>query len=127
MSRLVHDTPLAILSGDDNQNFAALCAGAHGAIASSAHVLPEWHVRIHALLRDGRLADARELSVALQPLVAALFAEPNPAPVKAVLAAQGWCEDGLRLPFVPASDGLRDKLAGILATLGSIAPDSAVA
>lgn len=62
MSRLVHDTPLAILSGDDNQNFAALCAGAHGAIASSAHVLPEWHVRIHALLRDGRLADARRLS-----------------------------------------------------------------
>ena len=94
MSRLVHDTPLAILSGDDNQNFAAMCAGAHGAIASSAHVLPEWHVRIHTLLRDGRLADARRLSVALQPLVAALFAEPNPAPVKAVLAAQGWCEDG---------------------------------
>ncbi|MBE0631595.1 MAG: 4-hydroxy-tetrahydrodipicolinate synthase, partial [Burkholderia vietnamiensis] len=98
LSRLVHDTPLAILSGDDNQNFAALCAGAHGAIASSAHVLPEWHVRIHALLRDGRLADARRLAVALQPLVAALFAEPNPAPVKALLAAQGWCEDGLRLP-----------------------------
>ncbi|AFQ46944.1 4-hydroxy-tetrahydrodipicolinate synthase [Burkholderia cepacia] len=110
MSRLVHDTPLAILSGDDNQNFAALCAGAHGAIASSAHVLPEWHVRIHALLRDGRLADARRLSVALQPLIAALFAEPNPAPVKALLAAQGWCEDGLRLPFVPASEGLRERL-----------------
>jgi 4-hydroxy-tetrahydrodipicolinate synthase len=67
------------------------------------------------------------LSVALQPLVAALFAEPNPAPVKAVLAAQGWCEDGLRLPFVPASDGLRGRLAGILAALGVIAPDSAVA
>ncbi|MCA8090502.1 4-hydroxy-tetrahydrodipicolinate synthase [Burkholderia anthina] len=127
MSRLVHDTPLAIFSGDDNQNFAALCAGAHGTIASSAHVLPEWHVRIHALLRGGRLADARRLSVALQPLVAALFAEPNPAPVKAVLAAQGWCEDGLRLPFVPASDALRERLAAILAPLGEIAPDVAAA
>jgi len=28
---------------------------------------------------------------------------------------------------VPASDGLRDRLAEILATLGEIAPDSAVA
>ncbi|RQR61425.1 4-hydroxy-tetrahydrodipicolinate synthase [Burkholderia sp. Bp9125] len=117
MSRLVHETPLAILSGDDSQNFAALCAGAHGTIASSAHLLPEWHVRIYALLRDGRLTDARRISVALQPLVAALFAEPNPAPVKALLAAQGWCEDGLRLPFVPASDALRAKLDALHATL----------
>lgn len=117
MTRLVHETPLAILSGDDNQNFAALCAGAHGTIASSAHLLPEWHVRMVALLRDGRLADARRLSVALQPLVAALFAEPNPAPVKALLAAQGWCEDGLRLPFVPASDALRVQLGALHAAL----------
>ncbi|WGS41679.1 4-hydroxy-tetrahydrodipicolinate synthase [Burkholderia sp. JSH-S8] len=117
MTRLVHETPLAILSGDDSQNFAALCAGAHGTIASSAHLLPEWHVRLYTLLRDGRLADARRLSVALQPLVAALFAEPNPAPVKALLAAQGWCEDGLRLPFVPASDALRVKLDALHAEL----------
>ncbi|GBH25849.1 dihydrodipicolinate synthase family protein [Burkholderia vietnamiensis] len=122
LSRLVHDTPLAILSGDGNQNFAALWAGAHGAIAGSAHVLPEWHVRIHALLRDGRLADARRLAVALQPLVAALFAEPNPAPVKALLAAQGWCEDGLRLPFVPASAALRDRLGELWAALQAHAP-----
>ncbi|PCE31425.1 4-hydroxy-tetrahydrodipicolinate synthase [Burkholderia ubonensis] len=127
MARLVHETPLAILSGDDNQNFAALCAGAHGTIASSAHVLTEWHVRIHALLRDGRLTDARRLAVALQPLVAALFAEPNPAPVKALLAAQGWCEDGLRLPFVPASDALRAKVVELCAALEASTPAVAAA
>ncbi|MBR7899392.1 4-hydroxy-tetrahydrodipicolinate synthase [Burkholderia multivorans] len=127
MSRLVHETPLAVLSGDDNQNFGALCAGAHGTIASSAHVLPAWHVRMHALLRDGLLADARRIAVALQPLVAALFAEPNPAPVKAVLAAQGWCDDGLRLPFVPASDALRARLRTLCAELDAHAPASAMA
>ncbi|MCM3170542.1 dihydrodipicolinate synthase family protein, partial [Peribacillus frigoritolerans] len=78
-------------------------------------------------LRDGRLADARRLSVALQPLVAALFAEPNPAPVKAVLAAQGWCEYGLRLPFVPASEGLRARLDALCAALEAIEPDVATA
>ncbi|WP_203234317.1 4-hydroxy-tetrahydrodipicolinate synthase [Burkholderia mayonis] len=112
MLRLVHETPLRIFSGDDNQNFAALCAGAHGVIASAAHVLPAWHVRIHALLRDGRLDDARRIAAALQPLVADLFAEPNPAPVKALLAAQGWCDNALRLPFLPVSDALAARLAG---------------
>ncbi|MCQ4437606.1 dihydrodipicolinate synthase family protein, partial [Clostridioides difficile] len=68
-------------------------------------------------LRDGRRADARRLAGALQPLGAALFAEPNPAPVKAVLAAQGWCEAGLRLPFVPASEGVRERLAALCAEL----------
>ncbi|AOI47342.1 4-hydroxy-tetrahydrodipicolinate synthase [Burkholderia oklahomensis C6786] len=110
MLRLVHETPLRIFSGDDNQNFAALCAGAHGVIASAAHVLPARHVRVHALLREGRLDDARRIAVALQPLVADLFAEPNPAPVKALLAAQGWCDNALRLPFLPASDALAARL-----------------
>ncbi|ABA50425.1 4-hydroxy-tetrahydrodipicolinate synthase [Burkholderia pseudomallei] len=110
MLRLVHETPLRILSGDDNQNFAALCAGAHGAIASAAHVLPAWHVRVYALLREGRLDDARRIAVALQPLVADLFAEPNPAPVKALLAAQGWCDNALRLPFLPVEEALATRL-----------------
>ncbi|WP_179401070.1 4-hydroxy-tetrahydrodipicolinate synthase [Burkholderia guangdongensis] len=122
LARLVRDTRLKILSGDDDQNFAALCVGAHGAIASSAHVLPAWHVRIRALLREGRLDDARRLSAALQPLVAALFAEPNPAPVKALLAARGWCGDALRLPFVPASGALRERLQAHWETLTATEP-----
>ena len=82
-----------------------MCAGAHGAIASSAHVLPEWHVRIHTLLRDGRLADARACRRCSRS--SRRSSRSRTPPVKAVLAAQGWCEDGLRLPFVPASEGLR--------------------
>ncbi|WP_323119680.1 4-hydroxy-tetrahydrodipicolinate synthase [Burkholderia alba] len=121
MMRLVHETPLRIFSGDDNQNFAALCVGAHGTIASSAHLLPAWHVRMHALLRQRELEQARGIAVALQPLVRALFAEPNPAPVKALLAQQGWCEDRLRLPFMPVSDALRTHLRTLLDTLEATA------
>lgn len=108
--RLVHETPLRVLSGDDGQNFAALCLGAHGTIAASAHILPEWHVRIRDLLLGGQLAAARRLAVALQPLVRSLFAEPNPAPLKALLAHQSWCEADVRLPFVPVGAGLRERL-----------------
>jgi 4-hydroxy-tetrahydrodipicolinate synthase len=108
--RLVHETPLRILSGDDNQNFAALCLGAHGTIAAAAHVLPHLHVRLYHLLRQGQLDEARTIAVALQPMVRMLFAEPNPAPLKAWLDGQGWCAAEVRSPFVGASDELRERL-----------------
>lgn len=110
LMRLVHETPLAILSGDDSQNFSALCAGAHGTIAASAHILPHWHVRIYELLRDGQLAAARQIAVALQPIIRSLFAEPNPAPLKAWLEQHEFCNSEVRLPFISASSELQERL-----------------
>jgi 4-hydroxy-tetrahydrodipicolinate synthase len=120
--RLVHETPLRVFSGDDSQNFAALCLGAHGTIAAAAHILPEWHVRIRELLNRGELAAARRLAVALQPLVRDLFAEPNPAPLKALLAEQAWCAADVRLPFLPASAALRERLRARWAALRQLDP-----
>ena len=121
--RLVHETPLRVLSGDDNQNFVALCLGAHGTIAAAAHILPHWHVRIYELIRQGKLAAARRMAVALQPLIRDLFAEPNPAPLKAVLADQGRCANTLRLPFIPASDELIGRLRADLQALEGFQPE----
>lgn len=104
LMRLIHETTLKVLIGEDSQFFAALCLGAHGAIAASAHFRPELWVRIFDLLREQRLDEARHYAALLQPMVRALFAEPNPAPIKAWLAAQGWINNALRLPFVPASE-----------------------
>lgn len=112
MMRLVHDTPLRVFSGDDNQNFSALCLGAHGTIAASAHVYPALHVQMFDLLQRGQLHEARRIAVALRPIVHDLFAEPNPAPLKGLLAWLGWCQADLRLPFVPASDALCIALQG---------------
>jgi 4-hydroxy-tetrahydrodipicolinate synthase len=110
--RLVHETPLRVFSGDDDQNFAALCLGAHGTIAASAHILPQWHVRIRDLVNSGQLTKARRIAVALLPLIRDLFAEPNPAPLKAMLALQDWCSPSTRLPFVPISTELQGRLQG---------------
>ena len=117
MLRLVHETPLRVFSGDDNQNFVALCLGAHGTIAASAHILPRWHTRIFELLRQGQLDTARQIAVVLQPIIRCLFAEPNPAPLKAWLAAEGLCEASVRLPFVPASPELCARLCAEWAAL----------
>ena len=120
--RLIHETPLRVLSGDDGMNFVALCLGAHGTIAASAHIAPELHVRMGRLIREGALDTARQLAVALQPIVRDLFVEPNPAPLKALLAHQRWCANTLRLPFVPASAGLAQRLDNDWRALGAAYP-----
>jgi 4-hydroxy-tetrahydrodipicolinate synthase len=49
-------------------------------------------------------------------LLRALTSEPNPAPVKAALAAQGWLANELRLPMTPATDALTRKLQELQAS-----------
>ena len=124
--RLVHETPLAVFSGDDSQNFAALCVGAQGTIAASAHIRPELHVRLRELLLAGQLAAARAIAVALQPMIRALFTEPNPAPLKAMLAVQLLCPAELRLPFLPVGAGLREQLVTAWSELQRFAPAESV-
>lgn len=111
---LIADGRLQVLCGEDLDMFGALCAGAGGAIAASAHVWPERFVAMARMLREGRLADARALWHTLVPLVRAMFAEPNPAPVKAALAQCGLIRNELRAPMTVVSDGLERELAEML-------------
>lgn len=118
--RLVHETPLRVLPGDDNQVFAGLCLGAHGMIAASAHIATAWHVRLYEQVKANRLPEARRIAVALRSLIGALFAEPNPAPVKALLAMQGYGDGSVRLPFLPASEALAERLQSELDQLQTL-------
>lgn len=112
---LIADGRLQVLAGEDVQVFATLAEGGAGAIAASAHLHTARWARMVALLREGRLAEARRLWQPLQPLVDALFAEPNPGPLKALLAQQGEMANELRAPMTCASDALARRLAGLLA------------
>ncbi|MGJ7484234.1 4-hydroxy-tetrahydrodipicolinate synthase [Variovorax sp. LT2P21] len=107
---LIVDGRLQVLAGEDAQIFATLAEGGAGAIAASAHLHTEHFVRLLHLLAEGRLADARETWRSLRPLIALCFAEPNPAPVKAMLASGDALCDELRAPMTPASAALRERL-----------------
>lgn len=111
---LIADGRLQVLCGEDLEMFGALCAGASGAIAASAHLWPERFVAMERMLREDRLADARAIWHALVPLVRAMFAEPNPAPVKAALAQCGLIRNALRAPMTVVSDGLQRELAELM-------------
>lgn len=102
-SALLANGRLALLAGNDDEMFAQMALGAAGAIAASAHLRADLFVRLQRLLRQQRLQQAQRLWRALRPLTQLLFAEPNPMPLKAILAQQGWLHDELRAPLHPAS------------------------
>lgn len=106
-----------MLSGDDF-TVAPFCAlGGKGVISVSANVAPGLLAELVRVSREGRLARARELQVALQPLHRALFVETNPIPVKAALHLLGRFADEVRLPLTPATAATREKLREALAGL----------
>ena len=116
---LLRDGRLALLAGNDDELFAQLALGAAGAIAASAHLRPDLFVRLHTLLRDQQLHAAQALWRALRPLTQALFAEPNPAPVKGALARQGLIGPALRAPMRPAAAATLDRVDVELARLAA--------
>jgi 4-hydroxy-tetrahydrodipicolinate synthase len=114
---LIDDGQLQVLCGNDAEWFASRCLGAAGAVAASAHVRTELFVAFDRALAAGELATARAWWRRLAPLTRALFDEPNPAPVKALLAHLGECRDEVREPLMPASGALRTRLEALLGTL----------
>ncbi|MEU8900674.1 4-hydroxy-tetrahydrodipicolinate synthase [Nocardia sp. NPDC048505] len=93
-----------VLAGDDLHAAPLLALGAAGGILASANVAASAFARMIAAWHTGTLPEARTLTHRLAPLSAALFAEPNPTVIKAVLAAQGRIPTpDVRLPLLPAS------------------------
>jgi 4-hydroxy-tetrahydrodipicolinate synthase len=92
----------AVLSGDDPTACRAMLAGADGVISVASNVLPAAMRRLCDLARAGKADAARELDAQLQLAFDFMGVEPNPIPVKAVLALHG-IGHGLRLPLLPLS------------------------
>ncbi|ONI83650.1 4-hydroxy-tetrahydrodipicolinate synthase [Saccharothrix sp. ALI-22-I] len=94
---------LAILGGDDTFISPLLALGAHGGILASAHLATGGFVRLIEAWHTGDTTTARLMGGRLAALSTALFAEPNPTVIKAVLHAQGQIPTpDVRLPLLPA-------------------------
>ncbi len=83
-------------------------AGGAGLISVASNAFPEdfWHI-VHD--KD------RALQAKYAEMVRLLFAEGNPVGIKAVLAQKGIIQNYLRLPLVPASKELQNKITQELA------------
>jgi 4-hydroxy-tetrahydrodipicolinate synthase len=94
----------SLLGGDDPYLFPLTLMGAPGAVAASANLCTERFVAMIEHGLAGEVAPGRAHAEALLPLVRALFAEPSPAVVKALLHADGRIPTpDVRMPLSNAS------------------------
>ena len=91
-----------VLSGDDPTAARAMLAGADGVISVASNVVPNAFRRLCELALGGDADGVEEFDARLDELYHFLGIEPNPIPVKALLALNG-IGHGLRLPLQPLS------------------------
>ncbi|MGH6640033.1 MAG: 4-hydroxy-tetrahydrodipicolinate synthase [Polaromonas sp.] len=107
---LIADGRLQVLAGEDGNIFSTMAQGGHGAIAAAAHLHTRRFVEVLQRIKAGEIVRAEALWSPLLPLIEALFSEPNPGPLKALLARQGLLRDELRSPMTRASATLAERL-----------------
>jgi 4-hydroxy-2-oxoglutarate aldolase len=93
----------SVLVGSAPGFYPGLCVGAVGGIVAAACVVPELCLRLHALARDGRHAEALALQRLLTPigrLVTTIHGVPG---LKAAMDIAGYRGGEPRPPLVPVS------------------------
>lgn len=117
--QILRDRPkdFLVVSGDDALAFPQVTCGMEGVISVAANAFPkEFSNMVRAALK-GDLKKARQLNNLLMDSYDPMFAENNPAGVKAFLAELGLIGNYLRLPDVPLSEGLYKKVKAYLSSI----------
>lgn len=109
LASLVGDK-IDIYSGNDDQIVPILSLGGKGVISVLSNVLPKETGGICTRFFEGDVKGSAKLQLELLPLINSLFSEVNPIPVKAAMAAMGFCKNYLRLPLTPMDEGKREVL-----------------
>ncbi|MFL5739628.1 MAG: 4-hydroxy-tetrahydrodipicolinate synthase [Flavisolibacter sp.] len=117
--QILRDKPqdFLVVSGDDNLGLAQMACGMRGVISVAANCFPKDYSSMVAAALADDYTTARGLNNMLLLGYEILFAENNPAGVKAALAELGIIQNELRLPLVPLSRPLVTQLQQYLATL----------
>jgi 4-hydroxy-tetrahydrodipicolinate synthase len=117
--QILRDKPqeFLVVSGDDNLALAQIACGMRGVISVAANCFAkDLSAMVEAALQDD-FTTARVLNNKLLMGYELLFAENNPAGVKAVLSEMGIIENYLRLPLVPLSAGIQKQIQEYLPKL----------
>lgn len=100
-----------VLSGDDALTLPMLAVGAKGVISVVANAFPGQFSSMVRSEMNGRNHEAQELHYRLLHMIDLLFADGNPAGIKAALQCLGLCNNTLRLPVVGVQTSIADEIA----------------
>lgn len=109
---ILRDRPawFLVVSGDDALALPQIACGMDGVISVAANSFPRAFTDMVRLSLKGDLAGAKLLNDRLIAGYELLFAENNPAGVKAAMYELGLIGNYLRLPVVPVSEALQTKM-----------------
>ncbi|WJJ98285.1 4-hydroxy-tetrahydrodipicolinate synthase [Algibacter luteus] len=99
-----------IISGDDDLALGVTLAGGAGVISVIGQAFPKDFSEMIRLGLKGDAKEAYKLHFKLMDVIGYIFEENNPAGIKSVFEALNLCQDTVRLPLVPASKALKQKI-----------------
>ncbi len=105
---------LPLYAGNDSQLYTALALGGKGVISVVSNLYPEKMTAIYKAFASGNLEAARYAQLELLPLISALFAETNPAPVKYAASLLGICEGDVRLPLSDVRESTKNMIKELI-------------
>jgi len=116
---ILRDRPgdFLVVSGDDHLTLPLIACGMDGVISVAANCFPKDFSEMVRLALKNDFTAARPLHYSCLEGNDLLFAENNPAGVKAFLAEMGLIENVLRLPVVPLSEPVHQKVKAFIKQL----------
>jgi len=119
-TRILQETPpdFSLLSGDDAMTLPLFAVGGRGVVSVAANIVPGEMSGLCRAVEDGDWDTARQIHQRLYPLIAMLFIETNPIPVKTACALMGLAPADVRLPLCAMEDANRARLKAMLHEYG---------
>ena len=116
VSKILRDKPegFELYSGEDNLAVATIALGGMGIISVAANAFPKPFSQMINSSLNGDFINASRLQLELFEIIELLFAEGNPVGVKTALSIENICNQYVRLPLVPGTDALREKMQKII-------------
>jgi 4-hydroxy-tetrahydrodipicolinate synthase len=99
-----------VVSGDDEIVMAQIACGMDGVISVAANAFPKPFSDMINYCMAGDFSMAKRLNDLMVEGYTYMYAENNPSGIKAFLFEQGVIENEFRLPLVPVSAGLQQKI-----------------
>ncbi len=100
----------SLVSGDDEFTLPVTLAGGDGVISVIGQAYPKEFSEMVQLAFQRKVNEAYQIHNRLVEITRLIFAEGNPCGIKAVLAEKGIVKNHLRLPLIPASEELHERI-----------------
>lgn len=120
-AKAVHEAcgkDFVILSGDDALTLPMMELGGAGVVSVVANIVPADVVKMINLCNGGDKEGAQMIDAKLAPLVASMFLETNPIPVKTAMSLLEMCSADLRLPLCEMDEENLEKLKTAMSNYG---------